>query len=313
MTTETETRLRSRVWGAAERDWQPGLPGRPGRTPTPCCRGGRELRTPPKFCYWLARCRSTISCGGRRKNASGRRSARGVDIVEFERSLGIFWEVELQQAVLNYDWLVQGLNAFYLYGHLPVIGILAVWMYFWHRPQYLLMRNAFLISGAIGLFFYLNFPTAPPRLLAEHGFDFGLVDTVVEQYDEGRPLTPNFFVNQYAALPSLHFGWNMLVGLALWMATRNIFIRAFAVLMPFAMFTDIILTANHYIVDALLAFPVVMIGVGITLAGRWVVIRMLSEESQTAKNKGWVTWVYWLVGVPEEDERAPSRRIGRPA
>ena len=107
--------------------------------------------------------------------------SRGVSIVHFEQSLGIFWEVELQRAIVDHSWLVHALNAFYLYGHLPVIGVLALWLYFWHRPQYLLMRNAFLISGAIGLAFYLNFPTAPPRLLASHGFDFGLVDTVVNQ------------------------------------------------------------------------------------------------------------------------------------
>lgn len=312
MIAETRENLRSRVWGAIKRmvtgvarsarhnadavlTWRPGV------------KDAAEILllagTLPL--YYLVR--------GQAKERVGEAVARGVDIVEFERSLGIFWEVELQQAVLNYDWLVQGLNAFYLYGHLPVIGILAVWMYFWHKPQYLLMRNAFLISGAIGLFFYLSFPTAPPRLLAEHGFNVGFVDTVVEQYDEGRPLTPNFFVNQYAALPSLHFGWNLLVGVALWMATKNIFIRAFAVLMPFAMFTDIILTANHYIVDALLALPVVLIGIGVTLAARWVVRRVLSAESQTAKNRGWVSWVYWLVGVPESAERSSSRQIGHTA
>jgi hypothetical protein len=249
---------------------------------------------------------------GQAKERVGEAVSRGVDIVRFEQNLGIFWEVQLQRAILDYDWLVQGLNAFYLYGHLPVIGALALWLYFWHRPQYLLMRNAFLISGAIGLVFYLNFPTAPPRLLAEHGFDFGLVDTVVKQYHEGRPLTPNFFVNQYAALPSLHFGWNMLVGVALWLATKNILIRIFAVLMPLAMFADIILTANHYIVDAVAALPVVLIGIAITLAVRWLVVRVLSVDSKTAKDKGWVSWVYWLVGVTEPSETQSRTRTGHP-
>ena len=47
-----------------------------------------------------------------------------------------------------------------------------------------------------------------------------------EQYGHERPFTPNFFVNQYAAMPSMHFGWNMLVGLALWLSTKNVFVRA---------------------------------------------------------------------------------------
>ena len=231
---------------------------------------------------------------------------RGVDVATLEQNLGIFWEVQLQRAILDYGWLVDGLNAFYLYGHLPLIGALAVWLYLWHRPQYLVMRNAFLVSGAIALVIYLNFPTAPPRLLPEH-FGFGFADTIFDQYGHERPLTPNFFVNQYAAMPSMHFGWNMLVGLAIWLSTRNIFVRALAVLMPLAMFTDIILTANHYLLDPIMAIPVVALGLAITLGGRWVVLRVLSPESKAAKEHGYTTWVYWLVGIDESTLDRPQQ------
>src|SRR5574341_320851 len=193
---------------------------------------------------------------------------RGVDIVNFEKSIGIFWEVQLQSWILPYDWLVTFLNAFYLYGHLPIIGVLAVWMYFWHRPQYLLMRNAFLLSGAIGLVIFLNFPTAPPRLLAANGVDIGVVATIFPEYKRSRPDTPSFFVNEYAAMPSLHIGWNLLVGITLWLSTRNIFMRAFGVLMPITMFAVIVLTANHYIIDAFAGFGVMMLGLMIAVAGR---------------------------------------------
>lgn len=244
---------------------------------------------------------------GQAQERVGEAVVRGVDIVNFERSIGIFWEVELQRAILDYHWLVEGLNAFYLYGHLPLIGLLALWLYFWHRPQYLLMRNAFLISGAIGLVFYLSFPTAPPRLLDDHGFFLGFVDTVKDQYDENRPLTPNFFVNQYAAFPSLHFGWNMLVAVAVWLATKNVLIRAFALLMPLLMFTDIILTANHYIVDPIASIPVIAAGLLIALGARWLVLRVVSPASRAAKGKGWITWLYWLFAIPESDERVNRR------
>ena len=217
---------------------------------------------------------------GQAQERVGEAIIRGKDVVELEQSLGIFWEVQLQSAILHYGWFVDGLNAFYLYGHLPLIGLLAVWLYLWHRPQYLIMRNAFLVSGAIALVIYLNFPTAPPRLLPDH-FGFNFADTIFEQYGHERPLTPNFFVNQYAAMPSMHFGWNMLVGLALWLATKNVFIRALAVLMPLAMFTDIILTANHYLLDPILAVPVVALGLAITFGGRWLVLRVLSPESKS--------------------------------
>jgi PAP2 superfamily len=225
--------------------------------------------------------------------------SRGVQIVHIEQSLGIFWEANLQSWILSYHWLVTFLNDFYLYGHLPVIGALALWMYFWHRPQYLVMRNAFLVSGAIALIFYVNFPTAPPRLLPDNlGFHF--VDTIFQQYHNTRPDTPSWFVNQYAAFPSMHIGWNLLVGISVWLATRNIFMRAFAVAMPIIMFCVIILTANHYLLDAAAGCAVMLIGLGIAFGGKALATRIVSPGSKVAREKGWVTWMYWLCGVANE-------------
>jgi hypothetical protein len=178
-------------------------------------------------------------------------------------------------------------------------------MYFWHRPQYLLMRNAFLISGAIGLIIFVNFPTAPPRLLEHHGVELGFVDTILLEYNASRPDTPSFFVNEYAAMPSLHIGWNLLVGITLWLATRNVLVRAFGVLMPLTMFAVIVLTANHYIVDAFAGFAVMMAGLILALASRWFVMRKFSDE-RTMREKGWLPWLRWLCAVPEEEERVPE-------
>ncbi|HEY8766034.1 MAG TPA: phosphatase PAP2 family protein [Dehalococcoidia bacterium] len=224
--------------------------------------------------------------------------SHGVQIVHIEQNLGIFWEVQLQSWVLSYNWLVTFLNDFYLYGHLPVIGALAVWMYFRHRPQYLVMRNAFLISGAIALIFYVSFPTAPPRLLPDNlGFHF--VDTIYRQYGTDSPDGPSWFVNEYADFPSLHIGWNLLVGVSIWMATRNVFMRIFAVAMPIVMFAAIILTANHYLLDAAAGCAVMLIGLGIALVGKALAARIVSPDSKAARQKGWGGWMYWLCGVLE--------------
>ena len=184
--------------------------------------------------------------------------------------------------------------------------MLAVWLYFWHKPQYLLMRNAFLLSGAIALIFYVNFPTAPPRLLPD-ALGFGFVDTIFDQYETGRPGTLSAFVNEYAAFPSMHIGWNMLSGIAVWMASRNIFVRIFAVSMPAVMMADIIFTGNHYIIDALAGIVVMMIGLGIAVGAKMLATRIVSPDSKAAREKGWVTWMYWLCGVVyEPGERRPS-------
>lgn len=80
------------------------------------------------------------------------------------------------------------------------VGV-AVWLHLFHRTQYSLYRNAFLISGAIGIVCFWAFPTAPPRLLQQWGF----VDTAPEAVSY-YIFQPPAFVNQYAAMPSLHFG-----------------------------------------------------------------------------------------------------------
>jgi hypothetical protein len=164
------------------------------------------------------------------------------------------------------------------------------------------MRNAFLLSGAIGLVIFLNFPTAPPRLLEANGVDLGFVDTIFQEYKKSRPDTPSFFVNEYAAMPSLHIGWNMLVGITLWLSTRNIIIRAFGVLMPLTMFAVIVLTANHYIVDAVAGFGVMMLGLAIALTGRYAVIRAFARLPEEARRRTWRGWLAWLCGVPEPEK-----------
>jgi hypothetical protein len=222
---------------------------------------------------------------------------RGVGIIHLEESLGIFWEVELQAWAMSIDGLDVVLANYYLFGHLPVICVAAVWLYFSHRPQYLLLRNAFLLSGALALFFYVNYPTAPPRLLPDD-LGFGFVDTVVEEYDDSRPLTPSWFVNEYAAFPSMHIGWNLLVGIALWMATKNPWVRVFAVVMPFLMFADIVLTANHYFLDAVAGAAVMAAGLALAFAVSHAGRRILAREGARFTESGWRGWACWICGIP---------------
>jgi hypothetical protein len=59
----------------------------------------------------------------------------------------------------------------------------------------------------MGLCVYTTYPVAPPRLAG-----MGFVDTITEQSSSYRVLQPPAFVNQYAAMPSLHVGWDLLVG-----------------------------------------------------------------------------------------------------
>jgi len=180
-------------------------------------------------------------------------------LIRFERSVGIFWEVQLQGLILSNAFLIDFFNWIYIWGHLPVIGVLAIWIYLFRRGVFARYRNAFLISGAIGLIFFMTLPMAPPRFLTE----FGFIDTIT-LYDEVYHALQNpAFVNQYAAMPSLHLGWNLLVGLAVFETTKSWWSKAFGLFLPIPMLTAIIFTGNHYVLDA-------VAGVLVALAALWL-------------------------------------------
>jgi hypothetical protein len=180
-------------------------------------------------------------------------------LIDLERATGIFVEPELQTAITGHGWLVDAVSYFYIYGHWPVVAVTLLWLLIRHREAYRTFRNAILISGAIGLVIYATFPVAPPRFLPAYGF----VDTVTEQTSAYRVLQPPAFVNQYAAVPSLHFGWNLLMGIAIAGLAGHSVMRLFGWLMPIAMLASIVLTANHYVVDGIAGGVIALLGYAI--------------------------------------------------
>ncbi len=185
-------------------------------------------------------------------------------IVGLERALGFFIEPVVQAAVAEFQWIVNAANWVYVWGHWPVIAFGALFLY-WRVPAtYRLYRNAFFISGAIGLLFFLSFPTAPPRLA-----DLGFSDTLVLYSESYRVLQPPHLVNQFAAFPSLHFGWNLLLGLALIQVARRPWVRLFGVMLPVAMFISIVVTGNHFILDAIAGAVVALIGLALACVLQW--------------------------------------------
>jgi hypothetical protein len=187
-------------------------------------------------------------------------------LVRVEDALGIEWESALQRPVLDHHWLLTLANWVYIWGHWPVIVAAAVFLYLRHREGYTLLRNAMFVSGAIGFAFFALLPTAPPRLA-----DTGLVDTVLEYSTSYRALQPPALTNQYAALPSLHFGWNLLVGIVLAMTLRRPAAYVFAAVVPLAMALSVVATANHYVADVLVG--------GLLVVASLVAVRRWAEQS----------------------------------
>jgi hypothetical protein len=168
-----------------------------------------------------------------------------LDLVALERALGVYFEPSLQALVLGSDSLVDLMNWIYIWGHWPVITVVLLWLFFFHPSGYRRTRNAMLISGGVGLFIFAAFPVAPPRLA-----DLGFIDTVTEHSSAYRVLQPPAFVNQYAAMPSLHVGWDLLMGLAVYTYSRHMLVRLAGLALPVLMVSAVLLTANHYVIDA---------------------------------------------------------------
>jgi hypothetical protein len=178
------------------------------------------------------------------------------------RSLHIAWEQSLQEPIAEHLALVTIFNWIYIWGHWPVIITAALLLYRYRRDRFRLLRNAMFISGAIGFFFFGFFPVAPPRLA-----DPGVIDFVTLHSHAYRGLQPPGLTNQYAAFPSLHFGWNVLVGIAVWGATTNRFLRTLAVAGPTAMGVAVVVTGNHYVIDAVAGLALALFA--------WLVARRL--------------------------------------
>jgi hypothetical protein len=215
---------------------------------------------------------------------AGPAEAHARSLVHLEHTLGIARERDLQSLIIHHHWLVTLANWVYIWGHWPLIAVSAAWL-FRHRPDaYRLMRTAIFASGAIGMIIFLAYPVAPPRLTG-----LGLTDTVTSYSHAYRALQPPALMDRYAALPSLHFGWDLLVGLTLARFHPRTLVRIGGALMPVAMGLAVIVTANHYVIDVLVGGMVALSGLGIAIVLTHARERRPQQSSVEAFGAG-TTW-----------------------
>jgi membrane-associated phospholipid phosphatase len=164
-------------------------------------------------------------------------------VVGFERELGLFQELEIQRLL---EPLEGFFSAYYMLGFAPVVVSVLVWLAGARRRLYVELRTLLFVSLGIALVAYVTFPTAPPRLVP----GLGVADTVgLAGHDSGSFAGVRF--DPYAAMPSLHVGWSVLVGLTVFRATSRVWLRAVALVHPVLMALAVTATGNHYLVDSL--------------------------------------------------------------
>lgn len=216
-----------------------------------------------------------------RAAGSGRIALRHAhDVVALERALGLYQEHRIQQAFIHWPAFISTWNIYYGTIHfvMPVIALVTMWR---RAPErYVHWRNILLVMLIIGLIGFWAYPLMPPRLMPAR---FGFVDTAARFFNFGPQQrvvlihgVPNAagrsaFGNLFAAMPSLHVSWATWSSLALFPLVRSRVVRAFLVLYPVVTTFAIVVTANHWILDAVGGW--LILGVAWLLVTGWPRVR----------------------------------------
>jgi len=187
-------------------------------------------------------------------------TANANHVLRLEQVSHFAWEQGVQHWFLRFPELVRGMNWFYLSSHFVVTGAFFIWLYWRNREGFSIFRDGFLLATAIALVIHWRYPTAPPRLA-----HMGVRDTIdlYSGVNIGRPHHERFS-NPVAAVPSLHAGWALALGVGLMLYARNFFLRAVGVLYPSAVMLTIVVTGNHFIFDAVAGALVMAVGFAAT-------------------------------------------------
>jgi hypothetical protein len=185
-------------------------------------------------------------------------------VESLEQVLGFAWEQSLQRAFLALPSLVAALNLFYFIGHFLITAIFFFWLYRRSRDGFRSFRDGFLAATAIAVVIHWLFPTAPPRLAG-----VGLEDTllVLSGIDIGSPHS-SALSNPVAAVPSLHAAYALGVGIGMMRYARSHVVRLAGAIYPPLVVLTIVVTGNHFVLDAIAGMAVLGVGFGLARAVR---------------------------------------------
>jgi membrane-associated phospholipid phosphatase len=175
--------------------------------------------------------------------------AHATEVISLEQSLHVFIEPTVQSWASGSHVLMVIATYIYINAQTTILIALLLYFYLAHNRHYYFVRNTLFVAMAIGLMGYLVFPTMPPRFLGNWGF----VDTIsnVTGTSPKGGVAGEFF-NPYAAVPSMHVAFALIFGLTLVRLSRSWLLRAWWAAWPLLIAFVTVITANHFLVDAVL-------------------------------------------------------------
>jgi membrane-associated phospholipid phosphatase len=169
-------------------------------------------------------------------------------IIDLERHLHAFVEPAVQAWAEGRGWAIDIASWTYLNSHFVVTTTALAFLYVFRNPSYYFVRNMFIVAMGLALVIYVVFPTAPPRLMPEWGFE----DSVAQFTGVDPRAAADVLFNPFAAVPSMHVAFALMLAVPMAaLARRPIFKAAWAVYPALVAFA-VVATGNHWWMDAVL-------------------------------------------------------------
>ena len=168
-------------------------------------------------------------------------------MVDIERSLGLLFEPSVNGWAEAHGWIADSTSWLYVNSHFVVTTFALAYLYLRRNEHFYFVRNMFMVAMGIALVGYFLFPTAPPRFLPELGFR----DSVAEFTGVGAQ-TSNLLVNPFAAVPSMHVAFALMLAGSMARTTRRTWVRVLWPAYPVLVTFTVVATANHWWIDAFL-------------------------------------------------------------
>jgi membrane-associated phospholipid phosphatase len=182
--------------------------------------------------------------------------AHGQQIIDFQQATHTFFEPDVQGFFLQWNWIVDFANQVYMNSQFAVVIAFFFWLYMFRNDSFYFVRNMFMVSMGLALIGYVLYPTAPPRLFPEYGF----VDTINDFSNVNHDSAlVKVFINPYAAVPSMHCAFALMVGLTAARLSRHWYTRTLWMMWPALVIWVVIVTGNHYWIDAALGALVALL------------------------------------------------------
>ncbi len=227
-------------------------------------------------------------------------SANALSLVDFEKSLGFFWEPRWQKWVLDVGpWLATFFNWVYIVTFFPIVLTAALIYYLRNRGKYFYYRSVILLSFAVALTVFVLYPLAPPRYMP----DFGFIDTIKAHgpswYGSREMQT---YYNAYASMPSLHFAWTTIFGF-IFFTEKSWYFKVLGVLYPTLTLFAISITGNHYIMDAVMG--------GVTMLVTYILYETMFRRRLYRKLIPAKLRLNWSLPIPQLRKQR-QRRVSTP-